>query len=382
MLVDMTLPRRIPAETALRMVRKVVQTLMYLRGQMATSWDQLEVLLMQENMRQEQEQELEQGSQSHKDSFHHDPHLGTRNHAQDEDDDNENDFVIPTKSLREFLETGERMFVDLEESVYGQLYSDLRHSSTPTSANTSTPPPRYLSLALIFGTTFTTPKEQYMLRIGPLEPRLPSPSSSTPSSAYIHNPHPTNLPAPLPATTEISPKEQANRTREEKKWDRLLIQNLMGILPFPPPSDQYPSSDHNQQQQEGYGSLLGTDPLRHRTKTHLLMRAPAGKIFTGMFPQQHLLLHQDYPTPSRSRSPSQIDKDGQVEEVPATQSCWNQGCRNHKKPARWPIHHIHIFGPSSDQDTDNQGMNGDVDEDEDEMWYLIGPGIPLLSPLL
>lgn len=34
MLVDMTLPRPIPAETALRMVRKTIQTLMYLRGQM------------------------------------------------------------------------------------------------------------------------------------------------------------------------------------------------------------------------------------------------------------------------------------------------------------------------------------------------------------
>lgn len=100
MLVDMTLPRHIPAETALRMIRKVVQTVMYLRGQMATSWDQLEVLLMQENMRQEQE-ELEQGSQSHEGSFYDDPHLGTRNHAQDEDDDTGNDFVIPIKSLRE-----------------------------------------------------------------------------------------------------------------------------------------------------------------------------------------------------------------------------------------------------------------------------------------
>lgn len=279
------------------------------------------------------------------------------------------------------------MFVDLEESVYDQLYSDLRHSSTPTFSNTSTLPPRYISLALIFGTTFTTPKEQYMLRIGPIEPRLPSPSSSTPSSAYTHNLNP-HLPASLSTTTRISPEEQASRTREEKKWDRLLIQNLMGILPFSPPSDQYPSNDHNQQQQEeGYGSLLGTDPLRHRTKTHLLMRAPAGKIFTGMLPQQHLLLHQDYPTPSPS--PFQMDKEEQEEEVSATQSCWNQGCRNHRKPARWPIHHIHIFGPSpaisSDQEqgqdlqhTDSQDMNGD----EDEMWYLIGSGIPLLSPLL
>lgn len=390
MLVDMTLPRHIPAETALRMIRKVVQTVMYLRGQMATSWDQLEVLLMQENMRQEQE-ELEQGSQSHEGSFYDDPHLGTRNHAQDEDDDTGNDFVIPIKSLREFLETGERMFVDLEESVYDQLYSDLRHSSIATIANTSTPLPRYISLALILGTTFTTPKEQYMLRIGPLEPRLPSPSSSTPSSsAYTHNPN-SRLPTPLHTTAGISPEEQANRTREEKKWDRLLIQNLMGILPSSTPSDQYPSNDHNQLQ-EGYGSLLGTDPLRHRTKTHLLMRAPAGKIFTGLLPQQHLHLHQDYPTPSPS--PSQMDKAvRQEEDVSATQSCWNQGCRNHKKPARWPIYHIHIFGPSpalsSDQvlehdvqHTDNQVMNKDMDENEDEMWYQIGPGIPLLSPLL
>lgn len=119
MLVDMTLPRSIPAETALRMIRKVVQTLMYLRGQMATSWDQLEVLLMQENMRQEQE--LEQGSQSHEDSFYHDPHLGTQNHAQDEDDDTENDFVIPTKSLREVTTL----------SVPNFLFSHLINSCSP-----------------------------------------------------------------------------------------------------------------------------------------------------------------------------------------------------------------------------------------------------------
>ncbi|KAF8942575.1 hypothetical protein BGZ47_006336 [Haplosporangium gracile] len=93
MLVDMTLPRPIPAETALRMVRKVVQTLMYLRGQMSSTWEHLEFLLMQENMRQEMESQQEN-------SRFYDPHLGTQNHEQDNDDE-ENDFIIPTKSLRE-----------------------------------------------------------------------------------------------------------------------------------------------------------------------------------------------------------------------------------------------------------------------------------------
>ncbi|KAG0282816.1 hypothetical protein BGZ96_012814 [Linnemannia gamsii] len=135
MLVDMILPRPIPAETALRMVRKTVQTLMYIRGQMGSTWEQLEFLMMQENARQEQE------SQTRDHANFHDPYLGTQNHASQDED--ENDFVIPTKSLREFLETGQRTFVDLEESVYDQLYSDLRHSTTtptPASNTTSTPP--------------------------------------------------------------------------------------------------------------------------------------------------------------------------------------------------------------------------------------------------
>ncbi|KAF9147191.1 hypothetical protein BG015_011217 [Linnemannia schmuckeri] len=369
---------------------------------MGSTWEHLEFLLMQENMRQDMESQ-----QGH--SCFYDPHLGTQNHAQNNDDE-ENDFIIPTKSLREFLEIGERMFVDLEESVYDQLYFDLRHSTTPDSATIFTPPtsgtslprpqqqPRYISLALVFGTTLTTLTEQYMIRIGPLEPRLPSPSSSTPSNTTY-----SNHVATPPLTAPISVDEQARRTREEKKWDRLLIQNLMGIhTTFPTySSDQHRSTNesdyseqqYQQQQQQQGNNLLGTNPLRHRTKTHLLMRAPAGKIFTGMFPQQHLVLHQDYPTPSPIPSPFQMEEDGdQGQEVSATQSCWNQGCRTtSKKPARWPIHHIHIFGPSSssaitsEQEQDSRDMDSeDVDEGnkDDEMWYLIGPGIPLLSPLL
>ncbi|KAG0272805.1 hypothetical protein BGZ95_011412 [Linnemannia exigua] len=348
MLVDMTLPRPIPAETALRMVRKIVQTLMYTRGQMGSTWEQLEFLLNQEKMRQEfEEQEQDQ-------SFHsHDPHLGTFNHDSLDQDD-ENDFVVPTKSLTEFLETSEKMFVDLEESIYDQLYSDLRQTATTAGP---TQRPRYISLALVFGTTFTTPKEQYMIRLGPLEPRHLSATSTR------HN----HVASPI-----TTPEQQ----REEKKWERVLVQELMGIHIIPA---------QGAEPQQGHDSLSATVPLRHRTKAHLLMKAPAGRIFTGIFPQQQVLLHEDYPTPSASIT----SQDQQEEERSATQSCWSQGSkgfRGSKKLARWPIHHLHLFGPSavvSEQDSYHANNNGDDDDnDDDEMWYLIGPGIPILSPLL
>ncbi|KAG0377896.1 hypothetical protein BGX24_005221 [Mortierella sp. AD032] len=349
----MKLPRPIPAETALRMVRKIVQTLMYIRGQMGSTWEQLEFLLNQEKMRQEfEEQEQDQ-------SFHgHDPHLGTFNHDSLDQDD-ENDFVIPTKSLKEFLETSERMFVDLEESIYDQLYLDMRQTTTTTS-----PPqrPRYISLALVFGTTFTTPKEQYMIRLGPLEPR-PLSTTST-QQAHVASSIPT-------------PEHQ----REEKKWERVLIQELMGI---------HTITTDGTELQQGCESLSAAAPLRHRTRVHLLMKAPAGRIFTGIFPQQQVLLHEDYPTPSASIT----SQDSQEEERSVTQSCWSKGSkgfRGSKKQARWPIHHLHLFGPSAvvlDQDSYHANNNGDVvgdnddDDNDDEMWYLIGPGIPILSPLL
>lgn len=109
------------------------------------------------------------------------------------------------------------------------------------------------------------------------------------------------------------------------------------------------------------------------------MKAPTGHIFTGMFPQQQIHLNQDYPTPS-----SFIEEEVQ-EVVSATQSCWNQGCRTRsgggggsKKQVRWPIHHLHIFGPTQGVAPEQEQEDGT----EDEIWYLVGPGIPILSPLL
>ncbi|KAF9129846.1 hypothetical protein BGW39_003786 [Mortierella sp. 14UC] len=356
MLVDMTLPRPIPAETALRMIRKIIQTLMYIRGQMGSTWEQLEFFLNQEKMRQEFE---EQGQDQ---SFHgHDPDLGTLNHDSLDQED-ENDFVIPTKSLKEFLETGERMFIDLEESVYDQLYSDLRQLTT--AAGPQPQRTRYISLALVFGTTFTTPKEQYMIRLGPLEPRHPS--------------------ATITRQDNITPLKTATpeQHKEEKKWERILVQELMGIHTESSHFPRYPADcDHTSRDGLQQGDPLSAITLRHRTKAHLLMKAPAGRIFTGMFPQQQIILHEDYPNPS-----ALVASQAQ-EQLSATQSCWSQGSRgvrDNRKPARWPIQHLHLFGPSAIASEHGSDFTSNTDgvEDDDEMWYLIGPGIPILSPLL
>ncbi|KAF9905495.1 hypothetical protein EC991_001604 [Linnemannia zychae] len=356
MLVDMSLPRPIPAETALRMVRKIVQILMYIRGQMSSTWEQLEFLLNQEEMRQESDE------QEQNQSFHgHDAHLGTLNH-DGLDQEDENDFVIPTKSLKEFLETGERMFVDLEESVYDQLYSDLRQVTN--AAGPQAHRARYISLALVFGTTFTTPKEQYMIRLGPLEARQSSATIARQAKATPSK----------PATLE--------QQKEERKWERTLVQELMGIHTVSPNSPIRSADCDVTSRESPQGDSLSPLPLRQRTKAHLLMKAPAGRIFTGMFPQQQILLHEDYPTPSAS-----LTSHAPEQQPSGTQSCWSQGSRgvkDNRKPARWPIQHLHLFGPSavaSEHSSDYNSNSNEV-EDDDEMWYLIGPGIPILSPLL
>ncbi|KAF9923323.1 hypothetical protein FBU30_006620 [Linnemannia zychae] len=353
LLVDMTLPHMIPAESALRMVRKVVQTLMYIRGQIDSTWEQLEFLLKQEMRRQEFE------AQSQTTPIH-----GRHHDSQRRSQDVESDMIIPIKSLKEFLEVGEKTFTDLEESVYDQLYADLRQSLSQNSGPSS---PRYISLALIFGSTFTTPNEQYMIRIGPLEPR---------SSSLAKNPEQNRL----SSIANMSSEEQTRRRYEEQKWERTLVQKLMGIhiMPMsqPNPSDQPLLSSNDSHQED----LLSTIPLRQRTRTYLLTKAPAGKIFTGLFPQQQIVLHEDYPTPNHHKNNN--------EHITATQSCWNQGCkterRGPRKSARWPIHHLHLFGPSvntSELSSDSLNISGNQCSN-DEMWYLVGSGIPILSPHL
>ncbi|KAF9089923.1 hypothetical protein BGX29_011797 [Mortierella sp. GBA35] len=357
MLVDMTLPRPIPAGTALRMVRKIVTTLMYLRGQMGSTWDQLEILMMQERMRMEAEEQQDENYQ----------HSCQNNHSQDNDEGD--DFVIPTRSLKEFLETGQRMFVDLEESIFAQLLSDLRQRTTSTLGRQGH---RYISLALIFGTTPTTPKEQYMIRIGPLEPQQytipPIPTTTTSTEHIIRH-----------QTVELrSPEETQRRSREEKKWERGMLQELMG-LHITTLSTVPDIQDENEDENSRHTDLLDSTALRNRTRVHLLMKAPAGQIFMGMLPQQQLILHEDYPTPSATVTTTTM-----VDPL-----LHGGGGRNGiKKRAKWPIHHLHMFGPSSaatvvEEDLDGQEQQQQQDdEDEDEMWYLIGPGIPILSPLL
>jgi hypothetical protein len=184
-----------------------------------------------------------------------------------------------------------------------------------------------------------------------------------------------NVTLPKAATPE--------QLKEEKNWERALVRELMGIHTVSSGSPTYPADcDHTNIDGLQQEDSLSTMPLCYRTKTHLLMKAPAGHIFTGMFPQQQIILHEDYPSPS-----ALVADKTRGEELSITPNCrslGSRGVRDNRKPARWPIQHLHLLGPSAvalEQRSDYTS-NSDSIEDDDEMWYLIGPSIPILSPLL
>ncbi|KAK3805147.1 MAG: hypothetical protein J3Q66DRAFT_407826 [Benniella sp.] len=83
-----------------------------------------------------------------------------------------NGGTSPTKSLQEFLETGEHVFDDLEESIHAQLCACLKPSSGSVSI------PLHITLALLIGATVTTPQEPFMIRIEPLKSQLEMSDSS------------------------------------------------------------------------------------------------------------------------------------------------------------------------------------------------------------
>ncbi|KAF9987880.1 hypothetical protein BGZ65_001457 [Modicella reniformis] len=364
MLVDMSLPRPIPAKVALKMVQTSIKTIMYMRGQMGSTWEQLVQMLQLERLRFEEEQEQEREiSPSTIPSTRASQRLRRR----------DNDGTLPTKVLQEFLEIGERMFVDLEESIYTQLSSRLALSGSVSS-------PLYISLALFIGTTITTPQEQYMMRIGPLEPLLTSCESSIPSigvplarldargtERYHHGQNgldqlgQNNVSNPSGSFDKQQRQKLAN---EEKAWERRLVQQIVGISSVMDTS--------NAEDDESKESDVPPTNLSKRAKVHLLMKAPSGLVFQGMLPKQTIVLQEDY----------SID-DVQVAKSECPLSVLETAATIVNRTRRWPIYHIHVLGPAPER---WRGDPGDDDHTNNiimrELWYQVGSGIPVLSPLL
>ncbi|KAI8602913.1 hypothetical protein EDD21DRAFT_57207 [Dissophora ornata] len=440
MLVDMNLPRPIPAKTAIRMACTSIKTIMYMRGQMGSPWDQLEQMLQLEQFQEEDRLQPEDPCHVLMSSAAQAPAVRW-NSAWN------SDSTIPTKSLREFIQTGERMFVDLEESIYSQLYDHLRSSatylpsSTLSSSSSTTPstPKLFITLALIFGATISTPKEQYMIRIGPLEAQqtvcmnrsattsLLQPSYSVPHSAAdsgsiveqsvrrsechssttaenetrpqkepdtdLNRPYTRAIEqhATFLEEQELHQRQDQKRGREEKTWERRLIQQIMGISSVS--SDALPL-----QHSVTFANtpiLSSPSPLpAGRSKGHLLMKARSGLVFQGMLPKQTIYLQEDYCLDDISavnicQGPSGPGVGGgsMVQSPNLTGDVY-------KKTARWPIRHIHVLGPFSSSSPVPLSTSGhdsvvpalshtdNTDSPVDEIWYQVGSGIPVLSPLL
>ncbi|KAF9388386.1 hypothetical protein CPC16_006524 [Podila verticillata] len=343
-IVDITLPSPISAKAALRMVQITVKTLMYMRGLLSSPWEQLEMLVKMDQQEQE-----EQGEQ-----------------------DQEELDLDHVETLRA-RESGERMFSTLEEVVYDQLYQQLKKArgpqpKTPFSnstiastelASSSPPPPSpsVLSLALIFGTTLLTPKEQYMIHIGPLKPKQPF--SATTSSVSVTT---SNDQANDENKTDHA-RDEALRNqlqRMERQWERRLVQDLMGIRIM----DSDTSTTVAQDPLQTHFLETGASTLP-KTKVLLLMKAKAGQIIDGMLPKLALDLQEDF-APAFS-SPS-----------PTPSSSISSTCNTSKKPIqkrkRWPIHHIRVLGPQPEfLQLDDGG--------EDNIWYQVGPGLPSMPNL-
>ncbi|KAG0031508.1 hypothetical protein BGZ82_006955 [Podila clonocystis] len=223
--------------------------------------------------------------------------------------------------------------------------------------------PVVLSLALIFGTTLSTPKEQYMIHLGPLKPQQPVLSTTTSSlSATVSNDQAND------ENETDHERDEALRNqlqRMERQWERRLVQGLMGIR-IMDDSTSTSAQDPQQQQQQTHFLEAGASTLP-KTKVLLLMKAKSGQIIDGMLPKMALDLQEDFtpelsPTspPASSSSTSAVTRSKTTEKLA-------------QKKKRWPIHHIRVMGPRPETLHDSG--------QEDDIWYQVGPGLPAMPNL-
>ncbi|KAG0090020.1 hypothetical protein BGZ92_003810 [Podila epicladia] len=357
-IVDITLPTSISAKAALCMVQTTVKTLI--------PWDQLEMLVKVDQQEQEEQEQEEHGL---------DHALGAR-YAPSRSIKKSSSSMKP---LQEFLEAGEKMFTTLEEAVYNQLYQQLKQARAPqiprtafsdaTTASTelmsSSPPsqlPVVLSLALIFGTTLSTPKEQYMIHIGPMTPQQPLLSATTSSISGTSSSDQANDENETDYERDEALKNQLHRM--ERQWERRLVQGLMGIRIM---DDSTSTSTQDPQQEQAHFLETGASTLP-KTKVLLLMKAKSGQIIDGMLPKLALDLQEDFAPEFSSTLPlSSSSPSSPATTAPKTTEKLAQ------KKKRWSIHHIRVMGPRSETLPDNG--------QEDDIWYQVGPGLPSMPNL-
>ncbi|KAF9289488.1 hypothetical protein BGZ74_000715 [Mortierella antarctica] len=365
-IVDITLPSLISAKAALRMVQTTVKTLMYMRGLLSSPWEQLEMLVKMDQQEQE-EQEQEEYDLDHA--------LGARDTPSRSIKRNSSSM----KPLQVFLEAGEKMFTTLEEAVYDQLYQQLKQARAPhiprtafsdaTTASmepiSSSPPPQspvVLSLTLIFGTTLSTPKEQYMIHIGPLKPLQPLLSATTSSLSEASSNDQANDENETDHEKEEALRNQLQRM--ERQWERRLVQGLMGIRIM---DDSTSTSTQDPQQQQAHFLETGASTLP-KTKVLLLMKSKSGQIIDGILPKLALDLQEDFaPEFSSTLPPSSSSPSSSTAATSKTAE------KLARKKKRWPIHHIRVMGPRPETLPDNG--------QEDDIWYQVGPGLPSMPNL-
>ncbi|KAF9430657.1 hypothetical protein BGZ94_005278 [Podila epigama] len=343
-------------------------------------------MVKMDQQEQEQEQEQEQ-AQAHGQGQDHD-----QEQASSEKDNKQHGQVInetvqvprirktresPLKPMREFLNSGEQMFVTLEEAVYRQLHSLLNQTRASVSeehqrtrkafsscplesdldltAALSRQEPLVLSLALIFGTTLLMPKEQYMIHIGPLEPQQPASTVSADiARSALHN---------VELGKERELKIQSKSL--ERQLERRLLQDLLGVQILETPHDETSSPSSFPAQQERHYLDANQSSLA-KCKVLLFMKAKSGLVFDGMLPKQMLDLHEDFSPEFMSNIPITKSKS----EIPC------EGPQNPTKKKRWPIHHIRIMGCKPESSPSS------VQGDSDEMWYQVGPGLPMVPKMI
>ncbi|KAF9337206.1 hypothetical protein BG006_005927 [Podila minutissima] len=387
-IVDITLPSPISAKAALRMVQTTVKTLMYMRGLLSSPWEQLEMLVKMDQQEQEEQEQEEQEQEEH-DLDHA---LGARDSPSRSIKRNPSSM----KPLQEFLEAGEKMFTTLEEAVYDQLYQQFKQARAPqilrtafSDATTASmepisssplPPPQspvVLSLTLIFGTTMSTPKEQYMIHIGPLKPLQPLLSATTSSLSEASSNDQANDENETDHEKEEALRNQLQRL--ERQWERRLVQGLMGIQIM---DNSASTSTQDPQQQQAHFLETGASTLP-KTKVLLLMKTKSGQIIGGMLPKLALDLQEDFAPefsstlPPSSSSPSSSSPSSSSPSSSSSSSSTAATSKTAEKLARkkkrWPIHHIRVMGPRPETLPDNG--------QEDDIWYQVGPGLPSMPNL-
>ncbi|KAF9563639.1 hypothetical protein EC968_004795 [Mortierella alpina] len=194
-------------------------------------------------------------------------------------------------------------------------------------------------------------------------------------------------------------KEQRWRRQEEMQWERRLFQDIMGLSLV---DDQPPSaleSEITSADSVPVDSIAHSPVLASRTKVHVLMKAPQGRIFDGLFPKQMLSLKEDYSIDAiEERPPPKLEPNASGSTSAAARVAAE--AISEKRRTRWPIHHLHILGPRTfpkesstspplsrgatppETPTPPEQKSSDPDAPEEEIWYQIGSDIPVLSSLL